>query len=185
MSGKLFVLYYHIGCRQEKPLRLEMGPEREQAMRRRDELTFGQRCHLYRNNIHTTLTWGQVIMSKRVLICDDSLLMRKMVSETLIASGWEVVGEASNGQEAFEKFQELLPDAVTMDIVMPEFDGIHGLRKIMEFDPDAKVVMVSALSQTNKISEAVRSGAQDFIVKPFMPEQLQETLDACLGQTTV
>ncbi len=123
-------------------------------------------------------------MSKRVLVCDDSLLMRKMVSETLVDAGWEIVGEAANGQEGFEKYQELRPDAVTMDIVMPEFDGIHGLTKIIEFDANAKVVMVSALSQTSKISEAVRIGAQDFIVKPFMPEQLQETIEACLNTAT-
>lgn len=120
-------------------------------------------------------------MSKRVLVCDDSLLMRKMVGDCLIENGWEVIGEAANGQEAVEKYQELRPDAVTLDIVMPETDGLYALPRIVEIDPDAKVVVVSALGQTTLISEAIRAGAQDFIVKPFMPEQLQQTMDRCVG----
>ncbi len=119
-------------------------------------------------------------MSKRVLICDDSMLMRKMIGETLNGAGWEVVGEAANGKEAIEKYKALKPDAVTMDIVMPGVDGLVGLCGIMEHDPQAKVVMVSALNQTQAVSDAIRNGAQDFIVKPFVPEQLQATLDTCL-----
>ena len=109
-------------------------------------------------------------MSKRVLICDDSMLMRKMVKETLVDVDWEVVGEAENGQDAVDQYKRLKPDAVTMDIVMPGTDGIFGLIRIIEFDPDAKIVMVSAVNQTRKISEAIRSGAQDFIGKPFLPD---------------
>ncbi len=115
-------------------------------------------------------------MSKRVLIVDDSLLMRKMIGDTLVDSGWEVVGEASNGSEAVDLYRELQPDAVTMDIVMPETDGLWALQRILAEDPEAKIYVISALNQTKLISEAIRKGAQDFIVKPFLPEQLQEVL---------
>jgi len=121
-------------------------------------------------------------MSKRVLIVDDSMLMRKMVSEILADSGWTVAGEAADGLEAIEKFKECRPDAVTLDIVMPGTDGIYALQHIVELKPDAKVVVVSALNQTKLISEAIRSGAQDFIAKPFLPEQLQQTVQACLEE---
>ncbi|MGY8771342.1 MAG: response regulator [Pirellulales bacterium] len=115
-------------------------------------------------------------MSKRILVCDDSMLMRKIVSDALVEDGWEVVSEADNGARAAEMYQELKPDAVTMDIVMPEYNGIHGLEQIIKFDPNAVVVMVSALSKTEMIFDAIRKGAQDFIVKPFLPELLQETM---------
>ena len=122
-------------------------------------------------------------MSKRVLICDDSALMRNMIRDTLAAGGWEVAGEAANGDEAIEKFKSLGPDAVTMDIVMPEVDGLTALRGIIELDPQAKVVMISALDQTKPISDAIRAGAQDFICKPFLPEQLQQTMECYLDVT--
>lgn len=120
-------------------------------------------------------------MVKRVLVCDDSMLMRKMVGDTLIADGWTIVGEATNGQDAVDKYALLRPDAVTMDIVMPHTDGLYALPRILALDADAKIVVVSALAQTKMISEAIRAGAQDFIVKPFMPEQLQQTLARCVG----
>ena len=120
-------------------------------------------------------------MSKRVLVCDDSMLMRKMVGESLTNNGWEIAGEAADGKEAVDKYLELRPDAVTMDIVMTGADGIYALEHILESDPSAKVVIVSALNQTKCISEAIRKGAQDFIVKPFMPEQIQETLNRCVS----
>ncbi len=123
-------------------------------------------------------------MSKRVLICDDSVLMRRMVAQALEDAGWECIGEAENGQEAIEQFEKLQPDAVTMDMVMPEADGIHGLEGIIKLDPDAKVVIISAVNQTSLISEAIRKGARDFIAKPFMPEQVQQTLDSCVVETT-
>lgn len=118
-------------------------------------------------------------MSKRVLICDDSMLMRRMVADTLIADGWVIVGEAGDGRDAVCMYEELRPDAVTMDIVMPQYDGLYALARILQIEPSAKVVVVSALAQTKMISEAIRAGAQDFIVKPFMPEQLQLTLTRC------
>lgn len=121
-------------------------------------------------------------MTKRVLVADDSMLMRKMVSDSLSADGWEVVGEASTGEQAVEQYCRLKPDAVTLDIVMPGTDGLYALEHIMLFDPDAKVVVVSALNQTKLVSEAIRKGAQDFIAKPFLPEQLQQTMQSCVAE---
>jgi len=120
-------------------------------------------------------------MSKRILITDDSILMRKMVADSLVADGWEVVAEAANGQEAVDRYKECRPDAVSLDIVMPGTDGLYALERILEFDPDAQIVVVSALNQTKLISEAIRKGAQDFIAKPFLPEQLQQTMRHCEG----
>jgi two-component system, chemotaxis family, chemotaxis protein CheY len=122
-------------------------------------------------------------MPKRVLIADDSILMRKMVGDSLADDGWEVVGEAANGEQAVQQYCRLKPDAVTMDIVMPGTDGLYALDHIMLFDPEAKVVVVSALNQTKLISEAIRKGAQDFIAKPFLPEQLQQTMLSCVSGT--
>lgn len=120
-------------------------------------------------------------MAKRVLIVDDSILMRKMITDTLADDGWEVVAVAGNGQEAVEKYEEFRPDAVSLDIVMPGTDGLYALDRIMAIDPDAKVVVVSALNQTKLISDAIRKGAQDFIAKPFLPEQLQQTMQHCVA----
>jgi len=119
-------------------------------------------------------------MSKRVLVVDDSMLMRKMVGEILTDDGWEVVAEATDGQEAVEQYERFRPDVVTLDIVMPGTDGMYALQHILALDPEAKVVLVSALNQTKLISEAIRGGAQDFIAKPFLPEQLQQTLRICI-----
>jgi two-component system, chemotaxis family, chemotaxis protein CheY len=121
-------------------------------------------------------------MSKRVLIVDDSLLIRKMVGGCLTEDGWEVAGEAADGLEAVEMYRWLRPDAVTLDIVMPRADGMRALQGILQIDPDAKVVVISALNQTKMISEAIRRGAQDFIAKPFLPDQLQQTLRHCVCQ---
>jgi two-component system chemotaxis response regulator CheY len=119
-------------------------------------------------------------MSQRVLIVDDSMLMRKMIADTLSEDGWEIAGEAANGKQAVEHYSHLRPDAVTLDIVMPGTDGMYALEHIRQTDPQAKVVVVSALNQTKLISEAIRKGAQDFIAKPFLPEQLQDTLRSCV-----
>jgi len=119
-------------------------------------------------------------MSHRVLICDDSVLMRSMLSEALAEAGWECVGQACNGEEAVEQFEKLRPDAVTMDMVMPDADGIHGLEGILRIDPQGKVVMISAVNQSALISEAIRKGAKDFISKPFMAKQVQQTLEGCV-----
>ena len=123
-------------------------------------------------------------MTKKVLIVDDSMLMRRMIAEALAADGWEIAGEAGNGEEAVEQYRELLPDVVTLDIVMPVTDGIYALEHILHEDPDAKIVVISALNQTKLISEAIRKGAQDFIAKPFLPEQLQQTVNNCVACLT-
>lgn len=119
-------------------------------------------------------------MVRRVLIIDDSLLMRRLIRETLMADGWQVVGEAATADDAVKQYELLWPDAVTLDIIMPGSNGMNVLRNILEIDAAAKVVVVSALNQTRLISEAIRAGAQDFIAKPFLPEQLQETLRVCV-----
>ena len=108
-------------------------------------------------------------MANRVLVVDDSMLMRKMICESLTDAGWEVVGEGEDGAEAIRLYDELRPDAVTMDIVMPGTDGIYALERIMEVNPEARVVVVSALNQTKLISQAIRKGAQDFIASRFYP----------------
>ena len=118
-------------------------------------------------------------MRKSVLVVDDSMLMRRMIVDILSDAGWNVVGEAEDGAEAVTQYKEKNPDLVTMDIVMPGTDGLQALQQIKEYDPSARVVVVSALNQTRMISEAIRKGAADFIAKPFLPEQLQETLKAC------
>ena len=102
-----------------------------------------------------------------------------------LESGWEVVGEATNGQEAIERYQELHPDAVTLDLVMPEHDGMHALHGIMELDPEAKVLVVSALEQRGVLKDAIKAGASDFISKPFELQGLQATLDQLYPDGTV
>ena len=122
-------------------------------------------------------------MPRNVLVVDDSMLMRRMIAGSLADAGWNVVGEAADGDEAVKRYIETRPDVVTMDIVMPGTGGIEALARILESDPDAKVVVVSALNQTRLISEAIRKGAQDFLGKPFLPEQLQETVERAAGET--
>ena len=108
----------------------------------------------------------------RVLIVDDAAFMRKMLSDALSSGGHEVVGEASNGNEAVQRFQELRPELTTLDITMPEKDGLQALKDIMSFDPDARIIMCSALGQESKVLEAVKAGAKDFVVKPFQPDRI-------------
>ena len=122
-------------------------------------------------------------MSRRLLIVDDSIPLQKLIGKVLTSCGWELVGEAANGEEAVAKYKEIGPDAVTMDIAMPGMDGLSALRQIIEFDPDAKVVMVSAMNQSSRIREAMSLGAHDFMAKPFMPRQLKYTMAKCLEGT--
>ncbi len=116
-------------------------------------------------------------MNKRLLITDDAVIMRTIIADTARESGWEVVGQAKNGAEAIEKYKELRPDIVTLDLVMPEFDGLHALRGILEFDPEAVVLVVSALDQKSVLQNAFRHGATDFLVKPFDKPQLIAALE--------
>ena len=117
----------------------------------------------------------------RVLVVDDAAFMRKMVTDALTAGGHEIVGEAGNGNEAFSQFQALKPDVMTLDITMPEKDGLVALKEILAFDPTAKVVMCSALGQESKVLEAVKSGARDFVVKPFQAERVLAAVGKALG----
>jgi two-component system chemotaxis response regulator CheY len=117
----------------------------------------------------------------RVLVVDDAAFMRKMVSDALTAGGHQIVGEAANGVEALTRFRELRPDVMTLDITMPEKDGLAALREILAFDPTAKVVMCSALGQESKVLESIKAGAKDFVVKPFQPERVNDAVAKALG----
>ena len=108
----------------------------------------------------------------RVLVVDDAAFMRKMVSDALTKGGHEVVGEGANGEEAVTLYQELKPELTTLDITMPEKDGLQALKDIMSLDPDARIIMCSALGQESKVLEAVKAGAKDFVVKPFQPDRI-------------
>ena len=119
-------------------------------------------------------------MKARILIADDASFMRQMIREIIEPEGYEVVGEATNGIEAVEQFLELRPDLVTMDIVMPKRSGIDAVKGILSSDPQAVVVMCSALGQESLVMEALQAGAKDFIVKPFKPEAVLSTLDKIL-----
>ena len=113
-----------------------------------------------------------------VLIVDDALFMRSMIRDILTNTGrFEVVGEASNGREAVKKYQDLKPEIVTMDIVMPELDGIEATREILRKDPQALIIMCSALGQEALVIESIAAGARDFIVKPFTPEKVIRVVD--------
>jgi two-component system chemotaxis response regulator CheY len=117
----------------------------------------------------------------RVLVVDDAAFMRKMVSDALAKGGHEVVGEAGNGVEAIARFQELKPDLMTLDITMPEKDGLTALAEIVAADPSARVVMCSALGQESKVLEAIKLGAKDFVVKPFQPARVIEAVGKALA----
>jgi two-component system chemotaxis response regulator CheY len=117
----------------------------------------------------------------RVLVVDDAAFMRKMVGDALRQGGHEVVGEARNGVEAILRFQELRPEVITLDITMPEMDGLSALRDIMELEPAARVVMCSALGQESKVLESIKLGAKDFVVKPFQAERVLEAIGKALA----
>jgi two-component system chemotaxis response regulator CheY len=116
----------------------------------------------------------------RVLVVDDAAFMRKMVSDALSGGGHEIVGEAANGSEAVQRFQELRPDVMTLDITMPEKDGLTALREIIAVDPGAKVIMCSALGQESKVLESIKLGAKDFVVKPFQAERVLSAIEKAL-----
>jgi two-component system, chemotaxis family, chemotaxis protein CheY len=116
----------------------------------------------------------------RVLIADDASFMRQMIRDIIDAEGYEVVGEATDGVEVVERFKELHPDVVMMDIVMPKRSGIDAVKAIREIAPKAMIVMCSALGQETLVMEAIQAGAKDFIVKPFKPEAVLATLKKVL-----
>lgn len=116
-------------------------------------------------------------MAKRILITDDALFMRVTLKNILVQNGFEVVGEAQNGVEAIKLYGDLKPDLVTMDITMPEMDGLTALKEIRAKDPAAKVVMVTAMGQKAMVVEALQNGAKDFIVKPFQADRVVEAVN--------
>ena len=120
-------------------------------------------------------------MAKNILVVDDAAFMRMMIKDILTKDGFNVVGEAENGQIAVQKYKELNPDLVTMDITMPEMDGIQALKSIRETNPNAKVVMCSAMGQQAMVIEAIQAGAKDFIVKPFQTNRVLEAVSKALG----
>jgi two-component system chemotaxis response regulator CheY len=117
----------------------------------------------------------------RVLVVDDAAFMRKMVTDALTRGGHDVVGEAGNGDEAIDRYQELRPDLTTLDITMPEKDGLAALREIISLDPEAKVIMCSALGQESKVLESIKLGAKDFVVKPFQPDRVLDAVAKALA----
>jgi two-component system chemotaxis response regulator CheY len=122
-------------------------------------------------------------MPRRLLITDDALIIREMIKDVALAAGWTVIGQATNGQQAIDLYLQHRPDAMTLDLVMPEFDGLHALRGIMAADPQARIVVVSALEQTQILKDAFKAGASDFLVKPFDRQVLAETLNKLVPDT--
>lgn len=117
----------------------------------------------------------------RVLIVDDAAFMRMMIKDILQKNGFEVVGEASNGIEAVNLYKKEKPDVVTMDITMPDMDGIEAVREIKAFDSEAKIIMCSAMGQQSMVMDAIKSGAKDFIVKPFQSDRVLEAIRKVVG----
>ena len=120
-------------------------------------------------------------MAKNILICDDAAFMRMMIKDILSKNGYTVAGEAENGVRAVEKYNELKPDLVLMDITMPEMDGIQALKNIKAADSGAKVIMCSAMGQQAMVIESIQAGAKDFIVKPFQADRVLEAVKKVLG----
>jgi two-component system chemotaxis response regulator CheY len=116
-------------------------------------------------------------MPGTLLITDDAMIIREMIKDAVTPAGWSVVGEAANGKQAVERYLDLRPDVVTLDLVMPEFDGLYALRGIRAADPEARILVLSALDQTPVLKEAFALGASDFICKPFDREALLQTLE--------
>lgn len=120
-------------------------------------------------------------MANTILVVDDAAFMRMMIKDALSKNGYEIVGEAENGQKAIEKYKELKPELVIMDITMPEVDGIQAVKEIKTFDPQAKVIMCSAMGQQAMVIESIQAGAKDFIVKPFQNDRIVEAVKKVLG----
>ncbi|MDZ4778725.1 MAG: response regulator [Planctomycetia bacterium] len=116
-------------------------------------------------------------MPVRLLVVDDAMIIRELIKEAATEAGFEVVGEAANGRDAVERYGELRPDVVTLDLVMPQFNGLYALEGILAIDSGARVIVVSALEQTTILKEAFRKGASDFITKPFDKKLLVATIE--------
>ncbi|MEK6598142.1 MAG: response regulator [Gemmatimonadota bacterium] len=120
-------------------------------------------------------------MGHTVLVCDDAIFMRTMISDILSQAGYQIVGEAESGAQAVQKYRELKPELVTMDIVMPDMSGIEAVREICKEDPDARILMCSAMGQQALVVEAIQAGAKDFVVKPFQPSRVLEAVQRLMG----
>jgi two-component system chemotaxis response regulator CheY len=120
-------------------------------------------------------------MAKNILVCDDAAFMRMMIKDILTKNGYNVAGEAENGLKAVEKYKEVNPDLVLMDITMPEMDGIQALKEIKKIDAGAKIIMCSAMGQQAMVIESIQAGAKDFIVKPFQAERVLEAVKKVVG----
>jgi len=111
-----------------------------------------------------------------VLIVDDAMFMRRMLEDILTKHDFEIIGEAETGTEAVEKYKQLKPDLVTMDIIMPDMSGIDAVKEIVKLDPEARILMVSAMGQQTLVVEAIQAGAKDYVVKPFQPSRVIEAV---------
>ena len=120
-------------------------------------------------------------MSKKILIVDDAAFMRMMIKDILTKNGYIVAGEAENGVKAVEKYKEIQPDLVIMDITMPEMDGIQAVKEIKKINPDANIVMCSAMGQQAMVIESIQAGARDFVVKPFQADRVIEAVNKVIG----
>jgi two-component system, chemotaxis family, chemotaxis protein CheY len=125
--------------------------------------------------------WVEAAVSIKILVVDDAIFMRSMIRDIFARGPFVIAGEAENGTEAVRLYRELRPDLTTMDIVMPQMDGITALKEIMRMDPGAKVVMCSALGQEALIAESIEAGARDFIIKPFQPSRVLKVVQSVLG----
>ncbi|MCA1030082.1 response regulator [Bacillus timonensis] len=120
-------------------------------------------------------------MGQKILIVDDAAFMRMMIKDILTKNGYDVVAEAADGSQAVDKYKEHQPDLVTMDITMPEMDGITALKEIKKINPAAKVIMCSAMGQQAMVIDAIQAGAKDFIVKPFQADRVLEAIGKTLN----
>ena len=117
----------------------------------------------------------------KILIVDDAKFMRTLVKNVLVPLGHEIIGEADNGKDAVNMYINLSPDLVTMDITMSEKDGVEAAKDIMEYDPMARIIMVTALGQEQILTTAIKLGVKDFVIKPFPPERLQRAVEKALS----
>ncbi|MGI6491275.1 MAG: response regulator [Peptococcaceae bacterium] len=122
-------------------------------------------------------------MAKTILIVDDAAFMRMMIKNIVTKNGYEVVGEAENGHVALELYKQKKPDLVTMDITMPEMSGIEGVKAIRSYDPNANIIMCSAMGQQSMVMEAIQAGAKDFIVKPFQQDRILQAIERVLSRS--